>query len=231
QGMNTGIQDANNLSWKIAMVIRGQANAKLLDSYSEERVPVAKKIIRATFLPLRIITSQHFILRNLRIYLLPKLAKLVLPLLNYPVITQLLFKGISQIGYSYRMTNRSTQFFSQKFYKPAPKPGDRLPFVLFKETGETSNIQDKVTETCFCLLIFSKNPKSLIDMDRFVKKYKKILTVETIQYNLGTALLYKRFGIKREGYFIVRPDLHIAIRSSTVNIESFETALRIVRCM
>jgi 2,4-dichlorophenol 6-monooxygenase len=44
-GSNTSIQDSFNLAWKMAMVLRGQAGAALLDSYSEERAPVAKQIV------------------------------------------------------------------------------------------------------------------------------------------------------------------------------------------
>ena len=38
QGMNTGLQDAYNLAWKLALVVKGQADAALLDSYEEERI-------------------------------------------------------------------------------------------------------------------------------------------------------------------------------------------------
>ncbi|WP_372409868.1 FAD-dependent monooxygenase [Streptomyces luteireticuli] len=40
-GMNTGVQDAFNLGWKLALVVRGRAGEALLDSYDEERRPVA----------------------------------------------------------------------------------------------------------------------------------------------------------------------------------------------
>ncbi|MFD6275004.1 FAD-dependent monooxygenase [Streptomyces sp. NPDC060209] len=40
-GMNTGIQDAFNLGWKLAQVLRGRADTELLDTYEEERLPVA----------------------------------------------------------------------------------------------------------------------------------------------------------------------------------------------
>ena len=45
QGMNTGMQDAFNLSWKLALVARGLADPQLLDSYSVERSAVAKEIL------------------------------------------------------------------------------------------------------------------------------------------------------------------------------------------
>ncbi|PDZ14581.1 FAD-binding monooxygenase [Bacillus sp. AFS094611] len=41
-GSNTGIQDTHNLAWKLAAVIKGKANSKLLETYHEERYPVAK---------------------------------------------------------------------------------------------------------------------------------------------------------------------------------------------
>ncbi len=44
-GANTSIQDAFNLAWKIAFAIRGDAGQSLLDSYSQERVPVGKQIV------------------------------------------------------------------------------------------------------------------------------------------------------------------------------------------
>ncbi|SDM30487.1 FAD-dependent oxidoreductase [Allokutzneria albata] len=40
-GMNTGIQDAWNLGWKLAFVVSGQAGSALLDTYNEERLPIA----------------------------------------------------------------------------------------------------------------------------------------------------------------------------------------------
>jgi 2-polyprenyl-6-methoxyphenol hydroxylase-like FAD-dependent oxidoreductase len=48
QGMNTGMQDAFNLAWKLAMTIRGEGGDELLDSYQTERHPVAEKVIDFT---------------------------------------------------------------------------------------------------------------------------------------------------------------------------------------
>jgi len=44
-GSNTSVQDAYNLAWKLAAVLRGQASAALLETYSAERAPVAKQIV------------------------------------------------------------------------------------------------------------------------------------------------------------------------------------------
>jgi 2-polyprenyl-6-methoxyphenol hydroxylase-like FAD-dependent oxidoreductase len=48
QGMNTGIQDAYNLAWKMALVLRGSASADLLDTYEAERRPVGADVVSRT---------------------------------------------------------------------------------------------------------------------------------------------------------------------------------------
>ena len=48
QGLNIGVQDAVNLGWKLAAVVRGEAPADLLDSYHAERHPVAERVLHNT---------------------------------------------------------------------------------------------------------------------------------------------------------------------------------------
>ena len=48
-GLNTSIQDSHNLCWKIAMVLKGQAAPKLLESYDAERTPIAKQLVERAF--------------------------------------------------------------------------------------------------------------------------------------------------------------------------------------
>ena len=52
-GLNLGVQDAQNLAWKIGGVIRGDADPSLLDTYEEERHPVAQEVVKATLLNMR----------------------------------------------------------------------------------------------------------------------------------------------------------------------------------
>jgi 2-polyprenyl-6-methoxyphenol hydroxylase-like FAD-dependent oxidoreductase len=48
QGLNLGLQDAFNLGWKLAEVIRGEAGDELLDTYHTERHPVAARVLQAS---------------------------------------------------------------------------------------------------------------------------------------------------------------------------------------
>ncbi|MFJ8589181.1 FAD-dependent oxidoreductase [Streptomyces sp. NPDC093595] len=68
QGMNTGLQDAANLSWKLAAVLRGEAAdpEALLDSYHSERHPVGAMVLRSSGAIVRIAMAHHPLLRAAR---------------------------------------------------------------------------------------------------------------------------------------------------------------------
>src|SRR5688572_17121430 len=57
QGMNTGLQDAHNLAWKLALVVQGRAAPALLDSYEAERIPVARRLLATTDRAFQLIVS------------------------------------------------------------------------------------------------------------------------------------------------------------------------------
>ncbi|MFB1298985.1 FAD-dependent monooxygenase [Mycobacterium sp. pW049] len=72
QGMNLGIQDMINLTWKLAMVLDGRAKPELLDTYSSERLPVIRKLIRFTEIGTRIFNSTNVLVHAIRIRIAPK---------------------------------------------------------------------------------------------------------------------------------------------------------------
>lgn len=72
QGMNVGIQDMVNLSWKLAMVLDGRARPALIDTYSAERLPVIRTVVRFTEIGTRVFNSTNPLVHALRIRLAPK---------------------------------------------------------------------------------------------------------------------------------------------------------------
>ncbi|MDQ3863014.1 MAG: FAD-dependent monooxygenase, partial [Actinomycetota bacterium] len=70
QGMNTGIQDAANLAWKLALVIRGYNSGLLLDSYEWERKQVAREVVATTDRITRLATMRSPFARRVRNVLL-----------------------------------------------------------------------------------------------------------------------------------------------------------------
>jgi 2-polyprenyl-6-methoxyphenol hydroxylase-like FAD-dependent oxidoreductase len=65
-GMNTGLQDAANLGWKLAAAANGWAPAGLLDSYHAERHPVGRTVVRASGTLLRLVLLRPRVLRAVR---------------------------------------------------------------------------------------------------------------------------------------------------------------------
>ncbi|WP_282202003.1 FAD-dependent oxidoreductase [Kitasatospora fiedleri] len=66
QGMNTGLQDAANLSWKLAAAVRGWAPDALLDTYQTERHPVGRAALRSSGALVRLAQGAHAPARALR---------------------------------------------------------------------------------------------------------------------------------------------------------------------
>ena len=66
QGMNTGMQDAFNLAWKLALVVKGSAKATLLDSYSPERTAVGDRVLRNAGRLTEVATLRNPVLQGIR---------------------------------------------------------------------------------------------------------------------------------------------------------------------
>ncbi|KAF9906866.1 hypothetical protein EC991_000230 [Linnemannia zychae] len=81
QGMNTGLQDSYNLSWKIALVLHGMAPKTLLDSYEAERKPVADGIIKFSAKLLDMGLAQDFVRRTFK-RIAASIAPYILPYIN-----------------------------------------------------------------------------------------------------------------------------------------------------
>jgi 2-polyprenyl-6-methoxyphenol hydroxylase-like FAD-dependent oxidoreductase len=77
QGMNTGIQDAYNLAWKLALTINGKGSDKLLDTYNLERLPFARQLVKSTDLAFFMATSGRWYHKIFRSRIVP----LLLPML------------------------------------------------------------------------------------------------------------------------------------------------------
>ncbi len=95
QGMLTGIGDAENLAWKLALVVRGVAGESLLDTYQDERRPLAADVVRATTANTRFQTGTGPVVRLLR-------ERVVTPLLDRPAVQRWATAVASQLWVSYR---------------------------------------------------------------------------------------------------------------------------------
>ena len=76
QGMNTGLQDVWNLAWKLDLVLSGQGNERLLDSYNAERIPVIKTVIETTDRLTRVMGTPSKFAQVLRDTMIPMVSRL-----------------------------------------------------------------------------------------------------------------------------------------------------------
>src|SRR5262245_18520143 len=95
QGMNTGLQDAWNLAWKLDLVLRGRADDALLDSYTEERRPVIRKVIRTTHFLTRAMGTANPLAQAVRDTAIPVVTRL-------PPFRRAFVNNLSQLGVTYR---------------------------------------------------------------------------------------------------------------------------------
>lgn len=114
QGLNTGLGDAENLAWKLALVAGGRAAPALLDTYEAERRPIAQEVLASTSGMTRILLGGSRGARLMRDHVL-------VPLLNLPPVQRLIWEQASQLRISYHsgpLGGRSVR---------RPRPGDRVP--------------------------------------------------------------------------------------------------------
>lgn len=119
QGMNTGIGDAVNLAWKIAAVLQGRVDEKVLDSYEPERIAFARMLIASTDRAFKLITGRSLVSRIWRHYVMPRVVRAVS---NGKRGSRALFDLVSQIRVNYRDSAISFG------YAGKVRGGDRLPY-------------------------------------------------------------------------------------------------------
>jgi 2-polyprenyl-6-methoxyphenol hydroxylase-like FAD-dependent oxidoreductase len=224
QGMNTGLQDAHNLAWKLAFYVSGKASENILESYQEERRPLALKIIRSTDFAYSFMTFNSMPVRFLRL----KLAPLLLPVFlrkfkNSTGLRNRIFTSISGIGIKYKQNLMHDSL--ENFPARAPKPGERLPHFVYEMGGKTCFIYDGLDSITYHLFVFGK--QILPEIFRLVlEKYSEVISVKYIFSEPGTQRLFKRFGFENQGCYLIRPDLYIAWRSRDFNAVSFGNYLQ-----
>jgi 2-polyprenyl-6-methoxyphenol hydroxylase-like FAD-dependent oxidoreductase len=99
QGMNTGIGDAINLAWKLAAVLKGEADDRLLESYEAERIQFARRLVQTTDRAFTAVTAEGPMAQFLR----SRVAPLVMPLATgLAAVRTFMFRTVSQTTITYR---------------------------------------------------------------------------------------------------------------------------------
>ncbi|HWE44995.1 MAG TPA: FAD-dependent monooxygenase [Caulobacteraceae bacterium] len=130
QGMNTGIGDAINLAWKLAAVLKGAAPQRLLDTYSDERVAFARRLIATTDQAFQVVSNPGKLAQFGRLDVIPT----VVPLLfAADGMRRFLYRTVSQIGVHYHGSALSAGGAGYV------RGGDRLAWVKPSRRANTDN--------------------------------------------------------------------------------------------
>ena len=225
QGMNTGIQDAWNLGWKLGMVSRGLADARILDSYHTERWPVGRTLLRATDRVFGVFArsvASGGMLGSLRRVMV---RRVVAPALSSPRVRALAFHFVSQLGIRYRTSPIVVD--GEPLLRDGPRAGDRLPDARVSRSSQTTYLQQELSSPHVHLLLCG--PLSAWNRDRVeqtVRRFPRVLKVTHLTSEESDAALVDvhhealgRLGVEVSAQYVIRPDGHVGFRCAGTDLD------------
>lgn len=200
QGMNTGIQDAYNLAWKLVLVLKHSASESILDTYNQERLPNAKRLTETTDRMFNIVAGKDWLLDLIRTTVFPPMAKYILSIES---VRKKFFIMISQIGINYRDSSLSAEG-GEDF---EIKAGDRMPFFLV----EGKSIYDQLRAPKFHLIRFSDG-QSVAGADE--------LGADLVDHHVIPIYPHvaELFGTSKSFNVLLRPDNYVAYISTETSL-------------
>ncbi|WP_200938633.1 FAD-dependent monooxygenase [Cellulomonas sp. Root137] len=216
QGMNTGIQDAVNLAWKLALVISGRGAPALLDTYESERAPIGRTVLRFTDRAFTIATSTHAAV----VFARTRIAPAVLPLLvRIRVGRALAFRTISEIAIRYRRSPLSVD--GHGAVGRAVRAGDRLPDAPLTLDGRPTTLHEATAGRGFHLIVHGPADAACLGVERSLgggpgevafHRLSKVAAPHVLHDATGWA--HRLLGVDgfKSGHLLVRPDGYVAYR-------------------
>jgi hypothetical protein len=201
-GGNTGIHDAHNLAWKLALVLKGVAGPTLLDSYEAERRPVSRFTVEQAYTRYVTRTAPYLGARDFE------------PLVNDLDI---------ELGYLYCsqaiLSEEGDGGPHEDPRQPSGRPGSRAPHVWLMRGGERISTLDLFGRS-FVLLANSQGSRWCAAARAAAGRFQD---AEMDAHHVGTALLRdaearfsQAYGLSPSGATLVRPDGFVAWRAKAM---------------
>ena len=231
QGMNTGIQDAHNLAWKLAIADPGNSDTKLLDSYELERRAVAKGVLRKSGHILRAQTARFAGIDRIRRTVYPRVSRL-------PHLGARVTDALAQVDLDYSKSPIvSDGRASRGTFEGGPETGHRAINVvgLHRDDGTPARIYDALRATGHTALMFG----TAADLEELAAEAGDYGVVDwwvlpqgaeapanakerTLRDAGGDA--HSEYGVRGPAVYLIRPDGYVAYRGDAGN-EAFRSAL------
>ena len=209
QGMNTGLQDACNLGWKLALVCQGTTSAELLDSYAHEREGVAERLVNTTDRAFTLAVSESFIARLFRTHVA---ARLLGRMLRIEAVRRLAFATVSQTGIRYRDSPLSRN--GEAMPDQAVQAGDRLPWMSLSFAGSagalsTQDIYALLREPGFHLFLFAPQADAIANAQAWCTAAAIKVQLHVAPASPHNQAEWTRQRTATPRALLVRPDGHI----------------------
>ncbi|RWZ54464.1 FAD-binding protein [Halobacillus fulvus] len=239
QGMNLGLEDASNLGWKLEAVLKGYAKDSFLDSYHDERSPVATSVLRVTSKEMRMID-----LKGAQGRLRNAAGRTVL---TQDWVQQLIANHLAHIPKDYDKTSKNKALKDSSASRKAIQAGERVPDQMLFYDGSTDERLYPFIERYghVCLIYIDCQDDELIEFAySFTKKaeaeYPGLLkvflvakggTVDTNGEDLPIIYdvhrhLDKSLGMKKGSTLLIRPDGHAAFHDTSADPDQTMEKLR-----
>jgi len=204
--MNTGITDAHNLGWKLALVAAGRAPGELLDTYGHEREPVAAQVLGLTHTLVRLGTMTHPVRRALRDAIVPAAFRIG------PVHRRAVRRW-TQVNVSYPASSLTRPGRGHGGFRP----GQRVPDIDVLAQDGTTRLFSILRRGRHVMVVTGAGPDGAA-ASPVLEPYRELLEVVTSCHGLPRS----RAG----SVALVRPDGYIAARGTLDRLDTVLDYLR-----
>ncbi len=198
QGMNTGIGDAINLSWKLAAVLQGRAEASILATYESERIAFARTLVATTDTLFTGIVSKGITAQIVRNVVIPHLVPFAL---GFSAVRRAQFRLVSQTRINYRDSALSEGSAG------SVHGGDRLPWV------EGSGNFAPLKSVDWQIHVYGKVEKQLKDA---------AARLQIPLHEFAWSEPAHHAGLLPDAMYVVRPDGYVALADKKQDAGSLE---------
>jgi 3-(3-hydroxy-phenyl)propionate hydroxylase len=240
RGANSGVQDADNLAWKLKLVINGDAPQALLDTYASEREYAADENILNSTRATDFITPKSAVSRLFRDAAL-KLAK------DYPFARRIVNSGRLSVpavlsGSALNTPDQAADAFSCAMVPgavsadaPVKVAGNEAWFLKHISTGEFTGIyfcglSDDVTSTAAHLAALTRLPIPVQPLIVIPRGSSACAVADAVVVEDVEGIVTHRFDARPGTFYLLRPDQHVCARWRELNIESISAALGRATC-
>ncbi|BDS12884.1 FAD-dependent monooxygenase [Aureispira anguillae] len=231
QGMNTGLQDAYNLAWKLALVVSNKAPKTLLDSYHKERWPFANQLVNTTDRAFTSVVKKGTLINWVRLNIMPFL---ISRLMGISKVQQRAFRIVSQTGISYPESPIAVG--AVYLSKKAPHPGDRLPFlkVYNTTTAQQESLYHRLGEQFFHAIVWLKASDKQLDavvqdLKQYLDdRYPNLFQTHIISERAENTAVFQQLDLDQSLLFIVRPDNYIGYIGKINDQQALENYLNLI---